>query len=173
MYDEFGSIFLLILITRHHFALQDHELGIGYQGSFILKFLRGGHLSRDPTVLSEHENQRLSDWIRGLYETEGISDELMSTCSPKDFHLLVATLFDQSLKACQAGKLGLDTLKGGFECESLRPSGFRFQIRSESVSSQRILYTRLHTIFYCNYRSLLIHQQTSWNHSYFPLSSPG
>ena len=122
VYDEFGSIFLLILITRHHFALQDHDLGVSYQGSFILKFLRSGHLSRDPAILSQHENQRLGDWIRGLYETEGISDELMSTCSPKDFHLLVATLFDQSLKACQAGKLGLDTLRGGFECESFESS---------------------------------------------------
>ncbi|KAL9120982.1 MAG: hypothetical protein Q9187_002457 [Circinaria calcarea] len=119
VYDEFGSIFLLILIIQHHFALQDHDLGIDYQGSFILKFMRGGYLARDPATLSEHENQRLGDWIRGLYETEGISDELMSTCSPKDFHLLVATLFDQSLKACQVGKLGLDTLKGGFESKDL------------------------------------------------------
>ena len=46
----------------------------------------------------------------------------MSTCSPKDFHLLVATLFDQSLRACEAGILGLDTLKGGFECNADTPS---------------------------------------------------
>ena len=134
MYDEFGSIFLLILIIQHHFTLQDHDLGIDYQGSFILKFMRGGYLSRDPATLSEHENQRLGDWIRGLYETEGISDELMSTCSPKDFHLLVATLFDQSLKACQANKLGLDTLKGGFECEYFHPAIHLFKWGQQQLS---------------------------------------
>ena len=83
----------------------------------MMKFLRSGHIPREPSTLTEQENRRLGDWIRGIYETEGINDELMSACSPKDFHLLVATLFDQSLKACQVGKLSLDTLKGGFECK--------------------------------------------------------
>ena len=105
------------MIINHHFSLQDHDLGISHLDSFVLKYLRCGQVSRDPSTLTEHESQQLGGWIRGLYETEGINDELMSTCSPKDFHLLVATLFDQSLKACQTGKLGLDTLKGGFECE--------------------------------------------------------
>ena len=117
VYDEFGSIFLLVLITHHHFSLQDQDLGIDHSGSFISRYLRDGQVSRDPSILTDHESQRLGDWIRGLYVTEGINDELMSTCSPKDFHLLVATLFDQSLKGCQIGKLGLDTLRGGFECE--------------------------------------------------------
>lgn len=73
-------------------------------------------MSRSPDDLTEHENKLLGGWIRGLFEAEGINNELMSTCSPKEFHLLVATLFDQSLKACQAKVLALDTLRGGFEC---------------------------------------------------------
>ena len=117
VYDEFGSIFLLILVLRQHFSLPESDLGIGYSESFVLKYIRIGRNARDPSDLTEHENQLLGGWIKGLFETEGISDELVSTCSPQDFHLLVATLFDQSLKACEAGVLGLDTLKGGFECE--------------------------------------------------------
>lgn len=69
--------------------------------------------------LSELESKLLGGWIRGLFETECISDELMSTCSPKDFHLLVATLFDQSLRACQAKVLALETLRGGLECTDI------------------------------------------------------
>ncbi|KAL8861163.1 MAG: hypothetical protein Q9178_002379 [Gyalolechia marmorata] len=65
--------------------------------------------------LSEHENDLLGGWIRGLFEAEGINDELMSTCKPAEFHLLVATLFDQSIKACQTRTLTMETLKGGFE----------------------------------------------------------
>lgn len=75
-------------------------------------------MNRSPDNLTEHENKLLGGWIRGLFEAEAINNELMSMCSPKEFHLLVATLFDQSLKACQAKVLALDTLRGGFECKS-------------------------------------------------------
>ncbi|MCJ1414605.1 mediator complex subunit [Xylographa parallela] len=115
VYDEFGSILLLVLVFRQHFDLPDSELGVSYTDSFILRYIRRGCISRDPSELSEREKMLLGGWIKGLFETEGISDELMSTCSPQDFYLLVATLFDQSLKACEAGVLGLETLKGGFE----------------------------------------------------------
>ena len=117
VYDEFGSILLLVLVFRQHFDLPDSELGVSYTDSFILRYIRRGCISRDPSELSEREKMLLGGWIKGLFETEGISDELMSTCSPQDFYLLVATLFDQSLKACEAGVLGLETLKGGFECK--------------------------------------------------------
>jgi mediator of RNA polymerase II transcription subunit 5 len=117
VYDEFGSIFLFILVFRQHFNLPDNDLGISYSDSFVLKYIRNGRSARNPSYLTEQEYQLLGGWIKGLFETEGISDELMSTCNPKDFHLLVATLFDQSLRACEAGVLGLDNLKLGFECK--------------------------------------------------------
>lgn len=117
MYDEFGSILLLIIIVRHRFDLQDCDLAIEGSNSFVRKYFKNACVSRSPSELSEHENQLLSGWIRGLFETEGISDELMAMCSPKEFHLLIATLFDQSLRACQAKALALETLTGGFECE--------------------------------------------------------
>ncbi|MCJ1244419.1 mediator complex subunit [Trapelia coarctata] len=115
VYDEFGSIFLFIFVFRRHFNLQDSDLGIGYSDSFVLKYIRNGRNARHPSDLTEQEYQLLGGWIKGLFETEVISDELISTCSPKDFHLLVATLFDQSLRSCEAGLLGLDNLKRGFE----------------------------------------------------------
>lgn len=118
VYDEFGSVFLLILVCRRHFDLPDSELGIRYTDSFVLKYIRRACNPKDHNELSDHEKQVLGGWIKGLFETEGISDELMSTCSPQDFYLLVPTLFSQSFKACEAGILGLETLKGGSECKS-------------------------------------------------------
>ena len=115
VYDEFGSILLFIVVVQHRFALHPDEVGIDGSDSFLLKYFRRGAASQPLDELTEHENQLLGSWIKGLFETEGISDELMSTCKPKEFHLLVATLFDQSLKACQANALALDTLRGGFE----------------------------------------------------------
>ncbi|MCJ1475228.1 mediator complex subunit [Lambiella insularis] len=115
VYDEFGSILLFILVCRQRFELPDSELGIKYTDSFVLKYNRRGRSPSDPNELSEPEKRVLGGWIKGLFETEGISDELMSTCSPQDFYLLVATLFSQSFRACEAGVLGLETLKGGLE----------------------------------------------------------
>lgn len=116
MYDEFGSILLFIVLVQHRFKLRPHDLGIDTPNSFVLKYTKDACVSRSPIDLMEHENKLLGGWIRGLFETEGINDELMSMCRPNDFHLLVATLFDQSLKACQAKLITLETLRGSFEC---------------------------------------------------------
>ena len=115
VYDEFGGILLFIAVVKSRYALGPDELDIDKPDSFLLDYFRRGFVSKPLDDLTEHEDQLLSSWIKGLYETEGISDELMSKCKPKEFHLLVATLFDQSLKACQANVLALETLRGGFE----------------------------------------------------------
>ncbi|KAM0795070.1 mediator complex, subunit Med5 [Usnea florida] len=115
VYDEFGSILLFVVLVQHRFGMQPDEMGVEGSESFVLKYLKHSSVSRCIDDLSEHENQLLGGWIRGLFETEGISDELMSMCKPQEFHLLVATLFEQSLKACQANVLALETLRGGFE----------------------------------------------------------
>lgn len=116
VYDEFGSVLLLVSTIRHRFDLDLTDLGALASGSFVSRYFRSACDSRGVDVLTAHENELLGGWIRGLFETEGINDELMSTCKPAEFHLLVATLFDQSVKACQARVLALDTLTGGFEC---------------------------------------------------------
>ncbi len=115
VYDEFGSILLFVVLVQHRFGMQPDELSVEGSDSFVLKYLKHGAVSRSIDDLSEHENQLLGGWIKGLFETEGISDELMSMCKPQEFHLLVATLFEQSLKACQANVLAIETLRGGFE----------------------------------------------------------
>lgn len=115
VYDEFGSILLFIVIVQHRFKLQRDDLAIESSHSFVCQYLRDGSASKSMDDLTEHENQLLGAWIKGLFVTEGISDELVSMCKPKEFHLLVATLFDQSVKACQANVLAMETLRGGFE----------------------------------------------------------
>jgi len=115
VYDEFGSILLFLVVVQHRFKLQREDLGIENPDSFVVQYFRDSSKCRPVDDLSEHEGQLLGAWIKGLFETEGIGDELMSTCKPKEFHLLVATLFDQSLKACYAKILALETLRGGFE----------------------------------------------------------
>ncbi len=115
VYDEFGSILLFLVIVQHRFKLQPADMGIETPNSFVIKYFKDSSMSRPIEDLSEHESQLLGAWIKGLFESEAISDELISTCKPKEFYLLVTTLFDQSLKACQANILALETLRGGFD----------------------------------------------------------
>ena len=116
IYEEFGSILLLILVFRHRYTLQDNELGLLPTNSFLRRYLRSMNNSRRLETLDDMERQYLRNWIRGLFDSEGISDEIVSTCPPKDFYMIVPTLFDQSLKASEIGVLGPDTIKSGFEC---------------------------------------------------------
>ena len=117
MYDEFGSILLLILAFKYKYDLAPNETGITNADSFILRLLERDHSSHKLEELTEKQNQNLGAWITALFIAEGISDESMSSCSPQEFYLLVATLFSQSLSACESGKLEFETLKGGFECK--------------------------------------------------------
>ena len=117
IYEEFGSILLLILAFRHRYTLQDNELGLVTTDSFLRRYLHSMNNSRRLDTLDETRRQYLGNWIRGLFDSEGIiSDEIVSKCSPKEFYMIVPTLFDQSLKAFEVGILGPDTIKNGFEC---------------------------------------------------------
>lgn len=120
VYDEFGSILLLVLAFKYRYDLSPSDMGISSNDSFVLRLLERGSCSQKLTELSEKQNKDLGSWIGALFIAEGISEETMSACSPQEFYMLVATLFDQSLGACESGKLDFETLKGGFECEHPR-----------------------------------------------------
>lgn len=118
VYDEFGSILLLVLAFKYRYNLSPYDLGVSDTNSFVFRLLEHGSTSRRLEDLTETQNKNLGAWVTALFIAEGISDESMSSCSPQEFYLLVATLFSQSFSACEAGKLEFDTLKGGFECRS-------------------------------------------------------
>lgn len=117
VYEDFGGILLLVLSFVHRYEATIHDLGLSNDGSFVARLLAKGSGSQRIEDLHEEQNAHLGGWIRGLFEAEGISDELMSSCPPQDFYLLIPMLFSQSVAACDANVLDLDTLKGGLECE--------------------------------------------------------
>lgn len=121
VYEEFGSILLLILAFVHRYGLSIADLGVRPPGSFVAKLLNGGHLARPLRELTEQEQGHLGGWIQGLFDSEsgGLGDELMSSCPPQDFHLLAATLFYQTMLASSTDRLSEEGLKSGIECEYL------------------------------------------------------
>ncbi|KAJ5570869.1 hypothetical protein N7535_004529 [Penicillium sp. DV-2018c] len=115
VYDEFGSILLLVLAFKYRYDLGPSDMGLANNDSFLLKLMDRGACSQKLSDLSEKQNKDLGAWIGALFIAEGISEETMSSCSPHEFYMLVTTLFHQSIGACESGKLDFDTLKGGFE----------------------------------------------------------
>ncbi|KAI9761154.1 MAG: hypothetical protein M4579_001201 [Chaenotheca gracillima] len=118
VYEDFGSILLLVLAFVHRYSLKPSALGVFDEDSFIFHLIEGNAISQSIDSLTEEQNKHLSGWVKGLFDSDNvISDDLMSSCRPQDFYLLVPTLFSQSVGACHAGVIDWETLKGGLECQ--------------------------------------------------------
>lgn len=118
VYEEFGSILLLLLAFVYRYNLSPADLGLRSPDSFLAKLLGGGNKYRPLEELDEQEKAHLNGWIHGLFDTAGgLGDDLMASCPPQDFYLLIPTLFQQIVVALSAGYLADDVLKGGLECE--------------------------------------------------------
>ncbi|KAK0719808.1 mediator complex, subunit Med5 [Lasiosphaeris hirsuta] len=117
VYEEFGSILLLLLAFVYRYGLSPADLGIRSADSFVGRLLSRGHLSRPLEELTDQEKSHLNGWIHGLFDTEagGLGDELMSSCPPQDFYLLMPTLFQQIVLALSSRNLTEELLKSGLE----------------------------------------------------------
>lgn len=113
VYNEFSACLLLVLAMSHRFGLTTSELGLLEEDSIIRRLLE----RRDPQTqlqsLTPEQSKRLGGWIGGLFETEGISDELMSTCTPQELYEVIPALFQQMVRAGRLGILDQEKLKSG------------------------------------------------------------
>ncbi|ANB12642.1 Nut1p [Sugiyamaella lignohabitans] len=86
------------------------------QNSFWLSCVLDG--VRDAIVVDDMSEDRkvlLGGWISALYDSGGISDDLMRLSSIKELTLLVPSIFQQSIAACAAEIIDQDTLRGGLD----------------------------------------------------------
>ncbi|KAI0009032.1 Med5-domain-containing protein [Xylariaceae sp. FL0662B] len=117
VYEEFGSVLLLLLAFIHRYNLSAMDLGIRSPDSFVAKLLNRGPVSKPLDELTDQEKSHLDGWIHGLFDSEagGLGDELMSSCPPQEFYLLVPTLFHNIVLAFSTNYLDEETLKTGVE----------------------------------------------------------
>lgn len=119
VYEEFGAIMLLVLAFAYRYKLSGADMGIQSPDSRVAQIISRAHVSRQIQDLTEQENQHLGGWVHGLFDSEagGLGDDLMSSCPPQDFYLLISTLFQNIVVAYGDGYLTDESLKSGIECK--------------------------------------------------------
>ena len=119
VYEEFGAVLLVVLAFAYRYNLSAADMGIQSPNSCVAKILTRAHIARQQEELTEQETGHLNGWIHGLFDNEagGLGDDLMSSCPPQDFYLIVASLFQNIVTAYSHGYLSDDNLKSGVECE--------------------------------------------------------
>jgi mediator of RNA polymerase II transcription subunit 5 len=100
----------------HRYELEPHDIGIA-QSSFVAQLLSKGHISRQLQELSDEEKKYLNGWITGLFNPDGITDEVMAQCRPQEMYLLAPTIACQAVAACAQGILDISTIKQGLDCK--------------------------------------------------------
>lgn len=122
MFTDFGSILLLIILVYRRYDLAYEDMGINTtkDDSFCARAVRQlQRTSSWPATsledLSTDQRELLGGWITGLFDTDGISDDLMRSCSAKDLVNLAPLIFQQAITACSKGVIDFDALRGGLE----------------------------------------------------------
>ena len=64
VYDEFGSVLLLVLAFKYRYDLSPSDLGISNNDSFVLKLLDRGSCSQKLNELSEKQNKKVHDLLK-------------------------------------------------------------------------------------------------------------
>ncbi|QDS76596.1 hypothetical protein FKW77_007518 [Venturia effusa] len=114
VYDEFASIFLLVLAFVYRYQFSNTELGIS-KDSFVATYIVQGYQSLPADELDEEQMKYLGSWMKGLYDPEGITEEVTGACRPQQFYLIVPTIFSQTMLICSGGGLDMDIVKNGLE----------------------------------------------------------
>ncbi|KAH7362967.1 mediator of RNA polymerase II transcription subunit 5 [Plectosphaerella cucumerina] len=117
VYEEFGSVLLLLLALAYRYNLGPSDVGVRSPESFVAKILTLSNQSRPSEPLSDQDKGHLDSWIRGLFDQEagGLTDDLISSCPPQEFYLLIPALFQNIVLAVGTGHLSEEGLRGGVE----------------------------------------------------------
>ncbi|KAI9890697.1 MAG: mediator complex subunit [Vezdaea aestivalis] len=115
IWEEFGSVLLLVLAFIYRYDLTVEDLKLSSPDSFLLRLLENSTNFEQIAELPEEQSKNLGGWLLGMYKDGQISDELVSSCTPQQFYLLIPMLFNQTILACNTGKLNNERLKGGLE----------------------------------------------------------
>lgn len=100
VYTDFGCILLMVILAHERYQLELPSDSVAW------------NMIQIQTIT---QNDLLGGWVLALFDTSGISDDLMRVSSVKELYTLVPTIFSQAVVACSSKIIDVDTLKGGLE----------------------------------------------------------
>ncbi|ORY69177.1 mediator complex subunit Med5-domain-containing protein [Leucosporidium creatinivorum] len=111
--EGYGKVVLFIETVLSRFKLYaDLPRHLGSSKGFFVHWLPSAPAVYPLQGLDEESKLAVDGWVEGLFG-EGISDELMHSTNPRVLLRVAPTICKQSLVACQAGVIDLDTLREG------------------------------------------------------------
>ncbi|GAA5910058.1 hypothetical protein JCM5296_007009 [Sporobolomyces johnsonii] len=109
--ERYGRLVLFVQIVVSRFGLSDNlAYHLGSSTSFFARWLPTTAAVYTLPSLDDEGRTAVAGWIGALFG-EGISDDLMHATNPRTLLRVAPTILKQSLVACQAGIVDLDSLK--------------------------------------------------------------
>ncbi|KAG0052636.1 mediator complex subunit [Gryganskiella cystojenkinii] len=117
--EGLGEVLILVMtIVRRYELAGCLDLILGDKNGFCCQWLHRTS-ARIPTTainsVTPEMQALMRRWILALFDSMGISDDLIQTSKPQMLLGIAPSIFEQSLAACQAGVLDLTTMSSGLD----------------------------------------------------------
>ncbi|GJJ73171.1 mediator of RNA polymerase II transcription subunit 5 [Entomortierella parvispora] len=117
--EGLGIVLILILnIVRRYELAGCLDLVLAEKQGFCCQWLHRTSATIPPTAISSMSpamQSLMGRWITALFDSMGISDDLIQTSKPQMLLEIAPSIFEQSLAACQAGVLDTTTMISGLD----------------------------------------------------------
>jgi mediator of RNA polymerase II transcription subunit 5 len=114
VYEEFGYILLLVLTIIYRYDLKADDYG----GAFVPQLFKKVLLANSAISDGPEDRQKTEGWIKELFEEQGVSNALMSSCQPQEFYNIVPNIISDTLFAARGNHLSPQNLQSGIQCLS-------------------------------------------------------
>ncbi|CCH42104.1 Mediator of RNA polymerase II transcription subunit 5 [Wickerhamomyces ciferrii] len=120
LYSSFGVVLLLFLliIKKYNISLNQLLLMKDNKSSFCIKFLINlGSLKQFESNdnINHEQSELINGWINALFDSGGISDDLMRLSTVQECFQLFPLIFQHAFIGVKKNLVDLDTVKGGLE----------------------------------------------------------
>ncbi|KAF9905881.1 mediator complex subunit [Linnemannia zychae] len=117
--EGFGDVLILIMtIIRRYELAGCLDSVLKEEQGFCYLWLHHTSATIPPASMSSMTADMqglMGRWITALFDSMGISDDLIQTSKPQMLLEISPSIFEQSLAACQAGVIDATTLNGGLD----------------------------------------------------------
>ncbi|KAF9926017.1 mediator complex subunit [Linnemannia zychae] len=117
--EGFGNVLILIMtIIRRYELVECLNSVLKEKQGFCYLWLHHTSATIPASSLSSMTAEMqglMGRWITALFDSMGISDDLIQTSKPQLLLEISPSIFEQSFAACQAGVIDATTLKGGLD----------------------------------------------------------